>query len=179
MNWIAQLGAYLSHLRFWYQVMPWERAVRVRRGAAAVVVGPGFHWKIPVLDRVYVQGMRTRTINLPQQTVTRQGREPLTFSAVVRYRIKDILATYELCENFEALVHCVALSALAFTACRADGDFERDARARLAGLLEGYGLCIEDLSLTDRCHARPLRLIVSQETPWWSGSNVKMGEHEP
>lgn len=51
---------------------PWEAALRVRLGRRVVMLGPGFHLRIPFLDRTFVRSVRLRTISDSGQTVVTQ-----------------------------------------------------------------------------------------------------------
>lgn len=81
-------------LRPFVVVGPWEQGVRIRFGKTAKLLGPGWHWIIPILDRVIVHGVQRRTVNIPMQTVTTSDGIPITIAGACAYTIKDLLTLY-------------------------------------------------------------------------------------
>jgi hypothetical protein len=58
------------------------------------MLGPGPHLRIPFIDRIFVQGVRLRTIADTAQTVTTRDGKNLTLAVVVSYAIDDIQKLY-------------------------------------------------------------------------------------
>ncbi len=81
-------------LRPFVVVGPWEQGVRIRFGKTAKLFTPGWHWVIPVLDRIIVHGTQRRTVNIPMQTVTTSDGVPITIAGACAYTIKNLLTLY-------------------------------------------------------------------------------------
>lgn len=80
--------------QWWFTVMPWEQAIRVRKGKNSKLLGPGLYMKIPFIDSVYIQTTRMRMIDTPMQTVSTKDGHSLTIKSAVGYKIADIEKLY-------------------------------------------------------------------------------------
>lgn len=80
--------------QWWFTVMPWEQAIRIRRGKTVRLLGAGLYLKIPFIDAVYIQTTRMRMVDMPIQTVSTQDGTTLTIKAVIGYSIKDVQLLY-------------------------------------------------------------------------------------
>lgn len=68
---INSIAAFISKLfQWWFTVMPWEQALRIRKGSKVTLLGAGLYFKIPFIDAVYVQTTRMRMIDTPMQTMS-------------------------------------------------------------------------------------------------------------
>lgn len=56
-NILALLGRLVS---WWFVVLPWEQAVRVRAGSRVRLYGAGLHFRVPFIDYVWLQNTRRR-----------------------------------------------------------------------------------------------------------------------
>ncbi len=96
-------------VKFWFLVNPWERAVRVRLGKNTFVLGPGFHWKLPVIDEVYMVNTRLRLGPSSTQTISAKDGKVITAGVQLGFSITDpllALSSYLHPENSLAvLVH--------------------------------------------------------------------------
>lgn len=95
MGWLNQLFAQVFRAFNWfYTVVPWERAVRVRLGKYVRVMGPGIHIQIPFVDKVYLCNIRDRIHATSPQTLTTKDGHTITLQACLRYSIVDVLPLY-------------------------------------------------------------------------------------
>ena len=94
MNWLSEFFGFFRAFQFWVIVAPWELGLRVRLGNRAQVLRPGPHWRIPFLDRIFVQSVRLRAISDSGQTVTTRDGKILTLAVAVTYHIEDIEKLY-------------------------------------------------------------------------------------
>lgn len=101
MNWLSEIFGFFKSFQFWIVVAPWESALRIRLGRTAEVLSPGPHWRIPFVDRLFVQSVRLRTITDSGQTVTTRDGKTLTISLAVSYAIEDISKLYGAVSNPE------------------------------------------------------------------------------
>ena len=92
---INQIFVFIGKLfEWWFVVMPWEQAIFIRAGKRVKLLNKGFYFKIPFLDRVYIQQTRLRMIDLPVQTVSTLDNKVITIKAVMGYSIKDVYKVY-------------------------------------------------------------------------------------
>lgn len=107
MTWLAQLLQSVARPFMWWVVIAtWEMGVRVRLGKTAHELRPGFHLRIPFIDRVYVQTTRTRTTSSTGLTVTTRDRKNLTVSLAVEYAVASVLRLYETMANPDTILRC-------------------------------------------------------------------------
>lgn len=94
MNWLQDIFGFFKSFQFWIVIAPWESALRVRLGKVAAVLRPGPHFRLPFLDRIFVQSVRLRTISDTGQTLTSKDGKVLTLSVAASYAIDDIRKLY-------------------------------------------------------------------------------------
>ena len=95
METINQIFGFIGKLfEWWFMVMPWEQAIFIRKGNKTKLLKQGLYFKIPFIDRVYIQTSRLRMVDLPVQTVSTLDGKTLTIKSVVGYSIKDILKMF-------------------------------------------------------------------------------------
>ncbi len=100
MNWLNVLLSKVGQLFNWfYVVVPWDRAMRVRWGKHMKVMGPGVHVQIPFLDKVYIMGIRDRVASTTTQTLTTANGVTITLCAGFRFEIVDIEPMYNRLHN--------------------------------------------------------------------------------
>ena len=164
MHWLNTLFSKLGQLfNWWFVVVPWERAVRVRLGKRMSVIGPGIHLQIPFIDRVYVQNVRQRVSATTSQALTTRDGVTITIQAAFRFKIIDILKLYDslhqvnstICQEIEGhfseyiITHdaseCTPELVLAYVTGMTD--------------LEQYGLECVEVFLTDFVRVKTYRLI--------------------
>ncbi|MCI0349068.1 MAG: SPFH domain-containing protein [Acidobacteriales bacterium] len=86
---------FVRSLRPWFTVLPWQEGLRVRLGKHVKVLKAGLHWKIPLLDTIFVMPMRMRTLTTPRQTVTTSDGACITFAMNIAFIVRDIQKLYE------------------------------------------------------------------------------------
>ncbi len=92
---INSIFAFLSKLlQWWFTVMPWEQAIRVRKGNITKVLNAGLYLKIPFIDSVYIQTTRMRMIDIPMQTLSTIDGNTITIKSAIGYTINDIMILY-------------------------------------------------------------------------------------
>lgn len=151
-------------LVWWIVVAPWEKGVRVRFGKCVHILDAGIHWRFPVIDRVYLQGVRLRTVDLSTQTVTTTCGTALTVAGNVSYSIGDIRQVFDTLSQPEDTLADLANSAIArfvsshnLAECRHEL-IERAASTALE--LDRYGLSEGEVHITDLVAARTYRLMM-------------------
>jgi hypothetical protein len=167
------LASLRDFLTWWVTVTPWEQAIRVRLGKRVVLLGPGIHVRLPVVDRIYRQSVRRRASSLPAQTlVTRDGR-PLTVAVMVGYRINDLLRLYETLHHAEATIANTVLGAVGEFVVTHDSDecgpAALGAAAGASADLERYGIADVSVTVNSFAFVRTYRLITGEGHSWSHG----------
>jgi regulator of protease activity HflC (stomatin/prohibitin superfamily) len=110
---INSLFAFLSKLvKWWFVVMPWEQAIRVRHGNKVAVLKEGMYFKIPFIDSVYIQSIRLRTVDIPIQTISSKDGITVTVKAYIAYSIADIFLLYKTLYHPQATLSSVVNSSI-------------------------------------------------------------------
>lgn len=105
MSWLQQIVDGIRNLvQWWFIVLPWERAVRVRFGRRVQSFDAGIHFRAPFVDRVYVQNVRQRIVALYPQTLTTADGKTITCTGSVRYCIEDLLKLYRTLHQPDATI---------------------------------------------------------------------------
>lgn len=92
---LGQLVQFIKEIfSWWFTVTPWEQAVFVRLGKNIKVLNSGFYFKIPFIDKVYIQSVRLRVVDLPMQTITTKDGVTITLKMMLKYSITDIYKLY-------------------------------------------------------------------------------------
>lgn len=78
-----------------FEVIPYyNKGVRLRLGnpvgGKEDVLQPGFHWKIPFVDDILSHMVKTKTINLLEQTITTKDYKSIVVKAVIKYEVFDV-----------------------------------------------------------------------------------------
>lgn len=98
--------------QWWFTVMPWEQAIRVRRGRNVRLLGAGLYLKIPFADVVYIQTTRMRMIDTPMQTMSTQDGNTITIKSSIGYSIADIQVLYSTLYHPEITLNSMAMGAV-------------------------------------------------------------------
>lgn len=78
-------------LSWWFIVLPWEQAIRVRFGKHSRLFGAGFYWRIPFFDVLYIQNVRRRISPIPVQTLGTADGKTITLHGSIGYRVADVM----------------------------------------------------------------------------------------
>lgn len=164
MNIVREALDFLARLlTWWFVVMPWEAAVRVRFGDRVALVGQGVHFRIPFFDSVYIQNTRLRMMHLQTQTISTRDGKPLTLAGSIGYRIADVMQLYKTLHQAEQTVkQCVAAVITEYVVGNSLGAITPDELVKFVNAhieLEKYGLGDVAFCLTDFCTVRTYRMI--------------------
>lgn len=171
-------------LLWWVVVTPWEQAMRVRtipwRRQRVKKLPPGIHLKLPMVDQVYKQSVRLRTVSLPIQTLTTQDDQTLTLSGVFGYSISDLQLLYDTLHHAEDTIRNKAQSSIAQyvqSNPKVSCTPERVALNACRGLdLKKFGLDCGELELVDFAYVRTHRFIT--DTKWGNYGDVLNTTHQ-
>lgn len=168
----TQIIEWVKGLRLWFLVYPWQAAIRVRLGNRVKDFGPGVHFKIPWIDRVFIQGTRTCSVLLPLQSLTTTDKKIANVMAVVNYRLIDLRAVYETTYRVSDWIISNAMSAVAGYVSHRTGDetmadgIGTAIRDQLIGASE-RGIEIEDISIVAFSVCKAYRLIGESPAGAW------------
>jgi hypothetical protein len=170
------ISQFVSLLQWWVVIAPWEAAIRVRRGKYITVLQPGMHFRIPALDRFFVQGTRKRYMNTPTQTVTTNDGHAVTVSGGTAYSIADIGQLYNTLRDAEDVIQIETLALVAQYV--ATHSLEESEPSAIQGYvndhlkLERYGLNETSFLITDFVCVRTYRIINSNPKDWGNGQSL-------
>jgi len=173
-NWFSTIAqAFSKPLQWWVVIAPWEQGLRVRLGKTSIVLRSGIHFRIPWLDRVYVQSIRERTIIETNQTATTRDGRTVTFSLATNFRIYDIQRLFDSLSSPEITIGSRAIaSATSFIATheRAEIDPESIGQASTAGVQLGdWGIADVLSTVTAFSEARTYRIMTNE---YRTGTNL-------
>lgn len=124
MEWIATLlKSFARPFQWWVTIGPWERGLRIRLGKVAADLAPGIHFRIPFLDRVYVQSIRLRTIEDTGLTAMTKDGHTITASIAIDFAIEDVREMFNTLSSPEVTLRkraAAALVAFAYTMSKSE-----------------------------------------------------------
>lgn len=164
MNWLTTILHSMSRpLKWWVVVATWEQGVRVRLGKNPKRLDCGIHFRIPFLDRVYVQATRLRVIACDGQSITTRDGVTVTFKIAVSYQIRDVLKMYMSASSPEGLLMFRSLSTASRTIASSDSkeigpeQIEKAINEGVCG--RAMGLESVQISVITYCTVRCYRMI--------------------
>ena len=172
-EWLQAIFDFFGRFRIFYIVMPWEQALRVRLGSRVKLTGPGFHWKLPFVDRVFTQNVRLHVVSSCSQTLEDKNGKSIALVACIGFSIRNLLLVYKSVQYLDEALYSWASSEIA-------EHIEDDCtRLQLEGLVTTglekkaaeWGIKIEFCRITDYARTRVFRLMQSDR---WSRSNIDL-----
>lgn len=158
---------FASSLVPWTIVDEYERAVVLTAGRfRGRVLEPGFHWIWPFgVDKVLTDNVVSSTFNLYTQTLTTRDGQPIQLSAMIRWKIRDIVKILLECEDSGNVLRDVTYGEIAKAVRDSTWDqintdewvtrVHRAARKRAFA----WGMEIEEVQITDLSKVKVIRLI--------------------
>lgn len=156
-------------LVWWFVVLPWEDALRVRGGKKRRRYGPGLHFRVPYYDAVFKQSTRLRWASLPPQTLTTRDGATITLAGQIGYSIVDLDALYDTLQQGESAVQSLAAGLVARHVARLDRNECSTEKIEQGCVLDlsKYGLRSDALQLTTFCFVKTLRIINDSHPHIW------------
>jgi len=90
----------------------YERGVVFRLGRLIGVKGPGIFFVIPIIDRVVMVDLRTRTIDVSKQRIITKDNVSIDVDAVVYFKVYDPAKAIVSVENYELATTLLAQTTL-------------------------------------------------------------------
>ena len=168
---VNQLISFIKSLfDFWFLVMPWEQCVFVRAGSKTKLLTSGFYFKIPFLDKVFIQTTRMRMIDLSVQTISTSDNKTVTVKSAVSYSIADIFKLYNSMSHPEMTLGSMVMSGLA-EYMRSNESTEvspKSAEEYVNSKInsESFGLKDVSVRITSWCDVKTFRLIQDTSGIW-------------
>jgi len=95
MEWFSTiLRNMVRPLQWWVVIAHWEQGLRVRLGKTSKILKPGIHFRIPFIDRIYVQSIRLRTITFTGLNALTKDKKTATINAAISFSISDVQKLY-------------------------------------------------------------------------------------
>lgn len=111
MNWWSTIFSSMGRpFRWWVVVAPWEQGVRIRFGKNPKRLDAGIHFRLPFLDRVYVQSTRARICSTVNNSISTKDGKIITIALLIRYRVRDVVDMYRAVAQPEGVLLFDALS---------------------------------------------------------------------
>ncbi len=159
------LRQFFRALQIWITIAPWEQGLRVRLGKHVRLLHAGVHLKIPIIDVLYIQTVRTRISSLGRQIATTSDGKAITLSGSIGYAISDIETLYRSMHHAEDTIQALARARIASYISRNvaehchPSEMERPVSSALAEELNQYGICEVKVYITEFAVVRTYRLI--------------------
>jgi regulator of protease activity HflC (stomatin/prohibitin superfamily) len=119
---VSLIRQFIDLFRFWIIVSPWEQAVRVRLGKHVKVLHSGIHFRLSILDSVFLQSTRQRVCTTDRQTLTTSDAKTVTITASVGYSIENIYTLYNTLHHADDTIRNIVRSRIASTISRTRSD---------------------------------------------------------
>jgi len=168
---IATLRQILLSLRLWVTVTPWEQAIRVRLGRSVKLLNAGVHFKIPLIDLIYLQSVRMRIAQLPRQTLETADGRVISLVCSIGYSIADIALLYKTLNHAEDTISNLAQAAIAAhiskSQCSACTPVAIQEALKNSLPLDQYGLSGVEIYVTECAVARTYRVLGDYSNYSW------------
>jgi regulator of protease activity HflC (stomatin/prohibitin superfamily) len=165
--WVEQLIAVIVKFSFILSPLTWvdvgAGGVMLRWGKFQRKVGPGAHWKWPVMDILHDANIVTTTINLPSQSLTTKDDIPIVISMVVKYSIDNTEYYFTRVYDAKDAISDIVLGEISNTV--QSNDYHNLAQ-KLTNVKDNvydeinyWGVCIEKITLSDLQRCRSFRVL--------------------
>ena len=170
---IAWLSRLFSSWRPWIVVPPWEIAVRVRLGKSAVALGPGPHFRLPLIDAIVCVNTRLRITTCPAVTLGKMNGRVTVRKASAGYTIEDPVAALCRYNTADGAVDSMLQAEVAKMST------VEDCLRSMRETFGPHGIRIEFVRFVEDAEARAFRLM---QADWGVSSNglgqQSAGRHE-
>lgn len=145
---------------------PWQGVVITRFGRHNRTKGPGYWLKMPLLEDYVLYEECETTMRLPPQSLVTKDDVPVVVSSIVKYEIRD--GQKFVCNVWDAkdVLADVTMGAIAKCVQKhtyselMQGEPEAEVLTMAKRGTSKYGFQVNQLTFTDRCRARSLRLVL-------------------
>jgi regulator of protease activity HflC (stomatin/prohibitin superfamily) len=145
----------------------YNQGVRLRFGKYNAVLNPGLHFKIPFVDKVIEEMVKTTTVNLSEQTITTKDWRSVVVRAIIKYEVGDVkLFLLEVNDAIDALSDMSKgiirdqIKKRDWKDCNGD-DLEKEIYLKIRKEASKWGLKVLEVTLTDLGEVPSFRLFNS------------------
>lgn len=179
LDWLKELIQGLwEHLKFWYVVNEYERAVVLRLGLRhGDVRMPGPYFKIPFMDEILSTQVVPTTLDLSEQTITTGDNVQLVVESTIKYEVEDAIklllevrsAADALADMAKGIIRKEAVQSQ-WPATNGE-DFERAINRKIKAEAKKWGIRVHEVSITSMAEMISVRLL--QTNSWKETDKVK------
>ena len=155
---------FLGSFKMWFRVLPWEAALRVRRGKKRVAFGLGHHWRLPFgIDHVEKRHVTQQVADLQSQSIRTKDRASLAVSGALRYEITDIDQAVSRVQDLKKSLKNLGSGVLANVVNELDDNDITVLRLQewvlklIRKHTEGWGIHVKSFYIVDLDHVKTLR----------------------
>lgn len=167
MEWLQQIfDKVLSLLPQLVMIEPNEMAARVTCGSRYRIIGPGWYFAWPILQKIIAMEVVTQVVDLPPQTVRTLDGSELVVSGCLRYHIENVEKALFTVVDVDKALSTLALGVIldylqarSLAECSDITAVKAEIGRGLAKAARGWGIKIERVYLTDFGRVRSLRLF--------------------
>ncbi len=87
-SWLRDL--WNDYIMFWWVIDQYNRGIVLRNGKFHKILEPGFHLKVPFIDKVLEHTVVMTTMHLPPQSLKTKDNKSIVTKVIVKYHIADI-----------------------------------------------------------------------------------------
>jgi len=155
----------IGQFKIWVTIVPWEQGLRVRFGKRVKLLTPGVHFILPLTDRLYIQSVRLRLVDLGRQTSCTADEKPITIGGIVQYAIADLQRLYNTIHQAEDTIRNIVqaeISKYITSHIRANCTAENISRVVTLAVREklaAFGLTSIEVRLTEMIHVKTYRIV--------------------
>lgn len=162
------ISAFWNLLKPMVVVTEFEGGVILRFGRYNRVIGPGLHWKLPLVDEAMVTSTVTTTMALRPQTLTTKDDLTIVVSAIVNYHVCGVRAYLLDIWDSADVINDLTLGAIRQIVASAnysdlhEKEIEEDVLEIIKEDASKYGVDIHKVTFADFGKVRSLRLITNE-----------------
>lgn len=160
MGWLSDfIQTFISFFPHLLQVRATHGAVKFVHGKKVVELKPGLHWYWPIVTEILEIPTARTTYNFDTQVILTSDGKPLAVSAVLVYRVSDVVAALSQSHDVDDTIGDVGNSAITrvlsgksledLMAEQRKGTLQGELTGMCSEGLEPFGIDVESASLTD------------------------------
>lgn len=159
----------VDELKFWVVIPYYDRGIRLRfgkpRGEELV---PGIHWKLPFADSILTCMVKTKTIELAEQSVTTKDYQAIVVKGVIKYEISDVRtlllevndAVDAVADMSKGIIRSIFINNN-WKECN-DPEIQKQIGSKIKNEAKKWGIRISEVTLTDLSLMRSIRILNSK-----------------
>lgn len=144
-------------------VNQWERGVYLRLGKFQRTVTSGIVFKIPFVDKILTTEVITQTVGLEPQTLTTLDEKSIVLKSIVRYHVHDVrkylLSVMHASDVLVDTTQGIIRDIVEGTNWEDLYEVNEPLRKEVMKVVEGWGITIEKVTLTDLGIVRTYRIM--------------------